>query len=246
MTASEATTVFDDETTLSASAEPKTVTPPEANQDAPTFTALVGNGKKFKTTEDLAKSKVEADAFIQKIQDENKELRKELEARMSSEEAIKALTAAKGNQPPSEVSPEHLRDMVKETVSELDRDKAAKQNILAANAYLIDKLGGKAEAEAFLNKKSVELGIPIGWLKDMAARSPKALYNTLGVDAPSAVVPTSTKGDINTLAKNNAPDEQTKGTKAYYEAIRKSNPSAYWSTKVQNEIFEASKKGTYK
>src|SRR5688572_24600607 len=36
---------------------------------------LVGENKKFKTVDDLAIGKLQSDAFIQKLQDENKELR---------------------------------------------------------------------------------------------------------------------------------------------------------------------------
>ena len=54
---------------------------PDANDDA-TFDStkdylkeLVGEGKKFKTVEDLAKGKAESDAFISSVTRENKELR---------------------------------------------------------------------------------------------------------------------------------------------------------------------------
>ena len=47
-------------------------TPPVADP----LQELVGEGKKFKSIEDLAKSKVEADRFIDKLKSENDALRK--------------------------------------------------------------------------------------------------------------------------------------------------------------------------
>jgi hypothetical protein len=241
--AAPSSTVFD-ETTPSTHV-PNSVTPDEANQD--TLESLVGEGKKFKTNEDLAKAKLESDTFINRLIEEKKELQRDLEARLRTEEAIEALNQKKPNGDPKAPPAESdIKRMVENTLDEVERGKVAKANLGQANAHLIDKFGGKAEAEAFLLQKSEELGVPMDWLKDMAARSPKALYNTLGIDTPVAASPKgSVKGDVNTEAKKAITPPKANSKEAYDELRRKS-PNVYWSTKVQQEIFEATKQGTYK
>jgi hypothetical protein len=239
------TTVFDDETP-ETNALPTAVTPNAGNTESAILNSLVGEGKKFKTVEDLAKSKLESDAFINRLQDEQKELRKDLEARIRTEDALAELKKDRGNQAPADSSVD-VKKVVLETLEQAERDKIALKNIRQANDHIIDKCGGKKEAEAFIIKKSEELGVPVEWLKDMAARSPKALYNTLGVDATVAPPPTGmTKGDVNTAAKNKEIPLNPNASKEYYESLRKSKPSLYWTPKVQTEIFEATKKGLYK
>lgn len=239
-------TVFDDKTPDSNAPDEK-VTPPHSPAENLILNTLVGDNKKFKTVEDLAKAKLESDTFINRLQEEAKELRKDLDTRLRTEEAIEALKKPREHQAPEDKEPVDIKKLVTDTLDQVERDKIAIGNVRQANTHLIDKLGGKKEAEAFLLKKSEELGVPVDWFKDMAARSPKALYNTLGVDAP-VVVPARgmTQGDVNTEALNNINPPALKGSKAEYEALRKTNPSQYWSTPVQKEIFEATKKGLYK
>jgi hypothetical protein len=236
-----------DETTPLASATPTPVTPADGTEN-PTFNSLVGEGKKFKDIEALAKSKLEADTFINRLTDEAKELRKDLESRIRAEEAIESLKQERLDKAPSKsVDAKELTKVVTETIAQVERDKMALTNIREANSYLIDKLGSKEQAEAFVSKKATELGVPMDWLKDMAARSPKALYNTLGVDVPvAAPIAGVTQGDINTVARSvSVPSTSGKVSKEAYDKLRKEKPSEYWSTKIQNEIFAATKKGLY-
>ena len=246
MTTSEVTKSVFDETTPSANTPAAPVTPDVA-KDSP-LSALVGDGKKFKTVEDLAKSKLEADMFIDQLKDELQGIRKELETRLRAEDAIDALKKPKSDPSPvtaADLLPE-INKVVKETLSQVEKDKFAFENVREANNYVIEKMGGKAEAEAFVMKKADELGVPLEWFKDMAARSPKALYSTLGLDAAPAPAQTGTKGNVNTMAKDKDSPNTAKGSKAYYESMRKEKPAIYWSAPVQKEIFEATKKGLYK
>lgn len=245
MTSSTAT-VFD--TTPAAPVPPPVVTPPVAPANTPTVEALVGDGKKFKTVEDLAKSKLESDNFINQLTEEMKELRKDLNTRVRAEEAIEALregrkdnTPPKGNEPPVD-----FKQIARETFDEVESEKIAIGNIRSANDYLVTKLGSSDEAKKFLQLKSIELGIPVDWFMDMAAKSPKALYNTLGVDAPVAEPPKGTmQSDANTLAKKIHNPGPKAGSKAEFDKLRKESPDEYWKPATQQAIFEAKKKGQY-
>ena len=48
-----------------------------ANVEGSILDALVGEGKKYANLEELAKGKAEADSFIDKLKDENSDLRKQ-------------------------------------------------------------------------------------------------------------------------------------------------------------------------
>jgi len=249
--------VFDesngDPTTQQTMADGVTTPDTSKQMGGEAFNTLVGDGKKFKSVEDLAKSKLEADSFIERLKGEQADLRKELQEHLKEKETLNALkVATRGNQPEHneedrQQSKADMVSIVKDTLTQVEAEKIAIENVRTANNYLIEKLGGKSEAEQYLLKKSEELGIPMDWFKDMAARSPKALYNTLGVEAPIVTKPNTgiTKGDVNTLAREMI-NPSSPGLKAKYDVLRREKPSEYWTPKVQQEIFDLAKKGQYK
>ena len=55
----------------------ETPTTPEATTDGQLFPALVGDGQKYKTPEELAKAYSNADQFIEQLKDENRKLREQ-------------------------------------------------------------------------------------------------------------------------------------------------------------------------
>src|SRR4029450_8159059 len=67
---------------------------------------LVGEGKKFKTPEDLARGKAESDSFIERLQKELHGLRNELKSRLQLEEVVDRISSASkspiSEQPPRE------------------------------------------------------------------------------------------------------------------------------------------------
>ena len=237
-----AATVFE---TPSSTVPPTEVTPPKAPAGSSIVESLVGEGKKFKTVEDLAKSKLESDSFIDQLTGEMKELRKDLNTRLRAEEAIEALKGDKPPVAPTADAPD-VGKIVRDTLDQVESEKIAIGNIRTANDHLVDKLGGSDKAKTFLAEKSKELGIPVEWFMDMAAKSPKALYNTLGIDAPSAAPPSGTmKSEVNTLAKIiNNPGPKA-GSKSEFDKLRRENPREYWAPATQTAIFEAKKKGLY-
>jgi len=66
---------------------------------------LVGEGKKFADSEALAKGKAESDAFILKLQQENLELREDLNKRLTAEEVARQLQDSLSQAPNNQVDP---------------------------------------------------------------------------------------------------------------------------------------------
>jgi hypothetical protein len=209
---------------------------------------LVGPGKKFKDLDALAKSKLESDAFIKQVQAENEGLRKDLEKRLKAEEALEALRNQPQTQEPAQPAAvpdqKSISEIVRQEMSEAEKAKAFEKNVLEANDYIIKKVGSKEAAVKFIQEKATELGVQKEWLFDMAGRSPKALYNLLGVQPevkPAQPSPVIQKSSINT----SAPPADAPKTKAHFEELRRTNPSQYWDSKTQNEIFKLKREGRY-
>ncbi len=237
-------------TTTPSSAEP---TP------ASLVEALVGPDKKFKTVEDLAKGKAESDAFIERIKAENAQMRKDMEALAASRELQDELEAAhqaaQHRGKPAVVAPssDDLAEIVRKEINNTRQEETAKANVLEADRFLTEYFGGsKEKATQFITEKAEAMGMSLAWLVDVASRSPKALYTVLGVDPAKQPQPgtrqsPSHQNTVNTDAKDFAPNGSNvkPGTKAYYDALRKSNPAQYWSAKVQNEIHAKAVEGVY-
>lgn len=234
------------------------------NQTPPTGDAgellntLVGEGKKFKTTEDLARGKREADLFIEQMKNENAALRKELEERTTLEQSIEEIKRTRGQPAGKEVEPSasvavdenKIKDLVKQTIDATAKSKEVETNILASDRAVVQHLGGdRAKAESFLHAKAKDLNVGIDFLMSMAGRSPKAFLNLLGIEVESKAPQTSVtqRSSVNTDANDFVPTGGIKqGSKEYFDEIRRTNKNLYWSPKIQNEIFQARKEGKYK
>lgn len=243
------------------SATPATnATPASSTPDAGTnsaqkglYSELVGEGKKYKDAEALAKSKMEADTFIERLKSEKEEVVKELQKKLEAEQILEDLKKqiSAGNQPPATsqpqsapTSPEELGRLVDERIQETEVRRAYDKNVAEADQFITSKFGGKPEATKFIEAKSEEFGVSKSWLMDMAGRNPKALYKLLGVEAPNPNAAQPPIVQKSTVKMDREPPSGSK-TKSHYDDIRRTNPSLYFSPKIQKEIFESAKAGRY-
>jgi hypothetical protein len=229
----------------------------------PFLTELVGEGKKYKTPEDLAKSRIEADKHIARIERENAELR----AKVESEENVVAqvdelreeLRKLRGNseavlQPKARteqaLTAAEISRIVETTVTERERSKTSAENIGRVQSEMIKRYGSFEKAQEALATRAKELGLELDFLADMAGKSPSAFFNAVfGEKSTNKTGSTSsdlTKGSV-PRSDISATDTTTQkpGTKAYYEQIRKTDPVRYRSKAVQAEIMKAVTEGTY-
>jgi hypothetical protein len=223
---------------------------------------LVGEGKKFKDHEALAKAKLESDMFIKKIQDENAKLREELDERLKVSKVLEEIKKGSGNHSgdaDKADANQHLLDedkintLVEKKLNETVQKNTAKQNVLEADRLIVEKLGSREAALKFITEKAKDMGVDGAWLMNVASTNPKALYAVLGLndltdkkqDTQTVAKQTSS---VNTSQREYAPTggNMKPGTKEYFDNIRKTNPSLYYKPEIQNEIFAAAKKGTYK
>lgn len=210
---------------------------------------LVGDGKKYKTVEELAYAKMHADATIEQFKTEQNELRNELQTRLNLEKFLDQLKTSvprqsnddlhqddrEQQQDKSVMSSEELERLVVTKLNQLESQKSATQNITTVKNKLREVYGPNYAQK--LKSQAAELGMTEQELQAVAARSPSAAFKLLGVDDRAQVdnFTTPPRSQVMTL-----PRGEKRGFN-YYENIRKSNIHEYFSPKIQNEMFEARK-----
>mgnify|MGYP000205087855 CR=1 FL=1 len=89
MSADQATIFTDDQSQTSATADGQTgTTTPATQTTSDIVSALVGEGKKYKTLDDLAKGYINADGFIEQLKAENRELKEKATAAKTVDDVI--------------------------------------------------------------------------------------------------------------------------------------------------------------
>lgn len=210
---------------------------------------LVGDGKKFKSPEELARGKYESDLYIEHMkarQDELRQdyvkLREEYNAGPKLKETLdlymQELKQSQSNTLPN----------VQEDKSVFDETKASEliKQHLQASKQLEREEANAARVESKLKetygpnyKSSVkqqidQLGMTVDFFNNMARQYPEALMRTLNVDRQGETFqspPSSTQ-------RNDPFGSSPKRTWTYYEKMRKQDPVTYRDPKTQDQMFK--------
>jgi hypothetical protein len=231
----------------------------EAAQSTTTETyvdKLVGEGKKYRDIEELAKSRINADEFIDTIKSENQQLREF----MTNQLAERAKTVTNSNEPPQQntqgneqprqnapqekqVEKVDIEAQIREALkAERESDKATTNARIAEDA-MIQKYGDKAAAVAAVQAKAQELGVSPEWVANTAFTSPKAFFTMMNIESGSTSTP-APRSDVNVVNMGNQNGVLKAGTYAFYENLRKTDHKKYMSASVQNALMkDAMEKG---
>lgn len=203
--------------------------------------ALVGEGKKYKTVDELAKAYINADTFIEELKTENRQAREQLAKSKTLDEALQRLqadTTSKQEDKPVVTAPavteDSIRKLVEQTVTGLETARTKQENLLKADKAMKDMFGEKA-TEVFKAKATTPELQKV--MTELAAASPEqfvALFKdgsttTSKVDAGTSVNTTSSKIEPSSR-------EKTVGTKEYFNFVRKNNPHLYYSDTFQLQM----------
>lgn len=217
-----------------------------------TIDALVGEGKKFKTPDDLARGKAESDRVIAARERELAELREELAKRVTTEELFQKFQQQRqtqdqsaGNERQQEpvaerpsLTDEDLEKRIQETLSKRTEQERTQANIAEVTNRLIAEFGTEDKANEIVNRKAAELGVSPAFLQDVAAKSPKAFYAQLGLNEAPKGTPPITRSDVRTESFQGSSGPKP-GTYSYWEAQRQSmKPQEFFSARVQNQIMK--------
>lgn len=208
---------------------------------------LVGEGKKFRSVEDLAKGKAQSDRFIAQLQAEQEALRKELNTRLTMEQALDQLRQGSsanneespgGNQPsgssdnPVSLKPEDVERIIDQRVTQRETERIQQENLRTVKEALQASLGPE-----FPNKLK-EIGDTLGMTADemtaLAKSKPKAFLALIGQQPAqkkeSLFTPPSSS--VQTAFK----PANTERNKSYYDNLKKQNPKEYWTPRIQNQM----------
>lgn len=218
---------------------------PEAAPTQNALETLVGEDKKFKTVDDLAKGKLEADNHIQRLEGELAELRTKVTATSTLEEMLAKLQQTPKPEPTPEPKPEAhqpakpagitedaLAEKVRELLEEKDRQSIVQRNVQEVTNRLVSVYGDEVKANEFVRQRAAELQVPLDYLQDVAARSPKAFFELVKVAEPVAP-PGPTHGDKNPAALSKHSPGVKPNTYKWYQEIRKTDPEAYKKLQLQ-------------
>lgn len=209
------------------------------------FETLVGEGKKFSDSEALAKAKQESDAFIEHLKTEAAELREALNVQLDTRDVLERARTPKTVETPPVTTPtpapttsnEDLATRIKEALASQSREAQAKANANEVRQKLLDVFGDQTKAEEVMTRRAAELGVSLGFLQEVAVTSPKAFYAQLGLDGTSkSSVPSPSRSDVTPTAFTGGGPKT--GTYAWYEALRKSDPKAYFDQKTQVQMHK--------
>lgn len=228
----------------------------ESTPDKNFYEELVGEGKKFRTNEDLAKAKAESDRFIQQLQGELQGLRQELSTRQTLEQLMDKIGSREdssiANQSHNQnsnggdngnvksLTEEDIARLVESRLSEAEKARVHRSNLAAVQQALVESFG--QDYVTHLKAKAAELGVTEEYLNTMAKETPKAFLKLVEVgNAPKATTP----GLFSPPASSGLPSPSNKAFSptgipklSFYEDLRKKDPSRYWSPEVQNKMHK--------
>lgn len=191
------------------------------------YEVLVGEGKKFRDPEALAKAKLQSDNFILQLQRENAELREKAQ-RAASLEEIKTQILSGIKQEPSVVPPAqqpveqpqpptNLEEIVNKALETKEAQRKAQTNREVVTQAMKEKFG--ADAQIILNEKAGELGLSLDYLAKVANDSPAAFFRLIGVDTNRTPAPNSPAPRSSTYV---APDQRNvERTQSWYANEKK-------------------------
>ena len=226
-------------TIFSGEADQTPVNQPAATTDGSLFTALVGETQKYKTPEELAKAYTNADQFIETLKEENRKLREQAASAKTIDEVLERMSkqsaAPEADNPPVQgITPDVVQQLVEKTLEGRKQLETKNGNLLKADALMKEKFGEKAE-QMFKQKASTPEKAKI--LMELAATDPTEFVSLFGGTSPYTANNFDT-GSVNTtsVASNGGDRSKIEGTKEWATAIRKENPSLYWSQDFQFKL----------
>jgi len=224
-----------------------------SNEGGSALDQLVGEGKKFKTIEELAAGKLESDQHVTQLEGENKVVREKVaELEGASEQSatvadlIKAVRSTPEGEPEGEkpISEEALATKIKNIMQGETDEQTRKSNREQANQTVLDKVEGNAEAaRLYLEGRAKELNLTVAQLTELGEKSPEAFTELMNIGpTPKSPPAISSLEGINTQVTPSGTDEVIDGhhTKVYYDKLKKEiGARKFWNDpKIQGAMYK--------
>jgi len=210
------------------------------------FEELVGEGKKFKDEQALARAKAESDAYIRtliasqdEMRNEMKKLRDEVTAKAKLEDLIDRMQNNQNNSSNDDTDvkeenkplfdPKAVENRMYEIIAEGKRKELEQQNYDTVVGKLQEKYG--ENFQPYLKQKVKELGLTDESVINMAKTMPQVLIRSLDLDKPVQQSNGFSSPRSSVRTDNFSYSDGPKRDWAYYQKVRKENPELYHSPK---------------
>jgi len=216
---------------------------------------LVGEGKKFRTPEELARGKAESDAYIKTLERGRDELRQdylkmreENVARAKLEELIGQLESKQQHQDSSadttrpdekNIQPQwdskQIESLVSSKIQEHELTRKQEQNFNMVRSKLQERYGNNYQS--ILKQQIDGLGLTEDFVNNLARQHPSVLFKTLDLDTqvqPNNFQAPPKSSDNRTSSFT--PQGPKERTWSYYQELKKANPKAYYDPKTQVQM----------
>jgi len=217
---------------------------------------LVGENKKFKSPEDLARGKYESDAYIEimkrrqdELRDDYMKLKTDYEARAKLEELIDQMSKRpqQSTEPDStqraddvrqpQFDPKQVESLVSNKIQEYELTKKQSENFNLVKEKLTERYGNNFKPA--LEQQITELGITSEDVDTLARRNPKLLLKSLGLDKPVETENFQTPQRSSQRSDSFGKTGPKKKTWSYYQELKKQNPQLYYDPKTAVEIHNS-------
>lgn len=208
-------------------------------EDQSPLSELVGEGKKFKSVDDLAKGKVSADQFIETLKREKDELESKLTGLQVEIEKQKKTTVTPTTTPQSSLTEESLQALIDKKLSEREVTATRTKNLDNAKKHLMDNYGEKAEE--VLAKQASSIGVSKEKLFEIASDTPALFFRLFPVE--KAKTQDSTSGTVGTESLELTNTSETSDYRALSEARKKMGVGKFFSDQSNwSKLVEAKKR----
>ena len=209
----------------------------------------VGEGKKFNTVEDLAKSYAHSQEHIGKVEGSYKALQADLDKRLTVEEMVAKLQTQKPEPVTTVVpegdqnlvqgmKPEDVKSQIDTAVGDLSTRLQHQDNEKMVSDTLRDRLGADVVGAA-LEEKAKAAGITVDDMRLLAQTNPMVV---LAMFPEKTTTPSGTQLHSSVNTDTTQFNKSKPGrTFADYEKLRKENEREYFSQRVQSQMFDYAK-----
>lgn len=217
--------------------------PTDENKDY--LKELVGEGRKFKSEQDLAKSKIESDNYIKilekkldQFRDDYLKLDEEYKARESLQELKdqidkrtlgpssnnQPIVKDRDNQPPS-IDLKDIENLVSNKLQEHEVTKRQQENLNIVKNKLVEHFGTKYQG--VVKEQLADLGLSETRFQELAREAPNALFRTLGIEQTAQRESFQSPPRSNQRSDNFKPKGAEERTWSWYQNLKDKDPNRY-------------------
>lgn len=203
---------------------------------------LVGEGRKYKSIEDLAKSVIYKDLHIKKIETENASYRTNQVAAQRLEELVSKLSTPtpssapnlERREPEEPNKPSLTAESVEQIIERRDAKKRGDANLALVKEKLSEAYGSNWQQT--LRQKAAQLDLTEQEVFAIARDKPKVLFESLGIGrVQPQYAPEVPSNKMAPEALRLSPGQKEDWN--YYETLRKTDPKKYNSKPVQDRLL---------